>query len=55
MIVELNNQISSLATDLAKAQAENKELNLQNQNLTTQNTSLNTNLNTTMTVQPRLV
>ena len=54
MIAQLNNQISGLVTDLAKAQAENKELNTQNQNLSTQNTALNTNLTATTKEKERI-
>ncbi len=54
MIEELNSKISSLATDLAKAQAENKQLTTQNQDLTSQNTNLNSNLTNTTKEKERI-
>ena len=54
MIETLNGKIASLASDLAKAQAENKQLTVQNQDLTNQNTTLNTNLTNTTKEKERI-
>ncbi len=54
MIADLNGKVTGLVADLAKAQAENKQLTAQNQDLTNQNTTLNTNLNTTTKEKERL-
>ncbi|MEN9696824.1 MAG: hypothetical protein RLZ56_245 [Bacteroidota bacterium] len=54
MIADLNGKINGLVTDLAKAQAENKQLTAQNQDLTNQNTTLNTNLSATTKEKERL-
>ena len=54
MITELNGKVNNLLADLGKAQEENKQLNAQNQELTTQNATLNTNLNTTKKEKDRL-
>ena len=54
MISELNGKVHNLLADLGKAQEENKQLNVQNQELTTQNSSLSSNLNTTKKEKERL-
>jgi hypothetical protein len=54
LIEELNSKIAGLASDLAKAQAENKQLTAQNQDLTSQNTSLNSNLTNTTKEKERI-
>lgn len=54
LIAELNGKVNGLVADLAKAQAENKQLTAQNQDLTSQNTTLNTNLNATTKEKERL-
>ena len=54
LIAELNGKVNGLVADLAKAQAENKQLTAQNQDLTNQNTTLNTNLNATTKEKERL-
>jgi myosin heavy subunit len=54
LIADLNGKINGLVTDLAKAQAENKQLTAQNQDLTNQNTTLNTNLSATTKEKERL-
>jgi myosin heavy subunit len=54
MIADLNGKVNGLVADLAKAQAENKQLTAQNQDLTNQNTTLNTNLNATTKEKDRL-
>lgn len=54
MISELNGKVNNLLADLGKAQEENKQLNAQNQELTTQNATLNSNLNTTKKEKDRL-
>ena len=54
LIATLNSKVSELFTDLTKAQEENKQLNVKNQDLTNQNTTLSTNLNTTTKEKERL-
>jgi len=54
MIAELNGKVAGLFTDLAKAQEENKVLTVKNEVLTTENTNLNTNLNSTTKEKERL-
>jgi len=54
LIEELNGKIAGLATDLAKAQAENKQLTAQNQDLSNQNTTLNTTLTNTTKEKERI-
>jgi len=54
LIATLNSKVAELFTDLSKAQEENKQLTVKNQDLTTQNSTLNTNLNTTTKEKERL-
>ena len=54
MIAELNGKVAGLFSDLAKAQEENKVLTVKNEVLTTENTNLNTNLNSTTKEKERL-
>ena len=54
LIATLNSKVTELFTDLSKAQEENKQLTVKNQDLTTQNSTLNTNLNTTTKEKERL-
>lgn len=54
MISELNGKVNNLLADLGKAQEENKQLNAKNQELTTQNSTLSSNLNTTKKEKERL-
>ncbi len=54
LIEELNGKVSTLFADLSKAQAENKELNAKNQDLTNTNTTLNSNLSATQKEKERL-
>jgi uncharacterized phage infection (PIP) family protein YhgE len=54
MISELNGKVNNLLADLGKAQEENKQLNAQNQELTTQNSTLSSNLNTNKKEKERL-
>jgi len=54
LIASLNTKVSDLLADLGKAQEENKQLTVKNQDLTNQNTTLSTNLNTTTKEKERL-
>ena len=54
MIEELNGKVAGLFADLAKAQEENKVLTVKNQVLSTENTNLSTNLNSTTKEKERL-
>jgi hypothetical protein len=54
LIANLNSKVAELFTDLSKAQEENKQLNVKNQDLTNQNNTLSTNLNTTTKEKERL-
>jgi len=54
LIAELNGKVTSLFDELAKAQAENKDLSSKNELLTTTNTTLNSNLTTTQKEKERL-
>jgi myosin heavy subunit len=54
LIASLNTKVSDLLADLGKAQEENKQLTVKNQDLTNQNTTLSTNLNSTTKEKERL-
>lgn len=54
LIAELNGKVTGLFADLNKAQAENKQLTVQNQDLTNTNTTLNNNLTATQKEKERL-